>query len=434
MKKTKLLLLPMLLFGLIGLSACSLFNDDDIAIKNEYNPPEDDTGAEPQKDPNGTYIGNVKADESVEEVPNTYVFDSIPYVKNGKIANTYKEGGENENEFNVNGGEDYNGTRVNNNFDLYVPKAELKNSKHVVILFIHGGAWVTGFKMDVNPYVYDFVNKGYIAANIKYTLLKRDMSDANLSIFRNLDEIDACVTSIKESLHELYESKNITLEDAQIQLVIGGASSGAHLAMLYTYSRGQKASLKPQFVIDAVGPTDIKPGAWKKLSGSSDAPASIEKDSGNELAELAIAGEDGKKWNEYQTMRIANGMCGIPYSLEVVRAATDEEEVEIKDASNAAAQAMTKAGGGEDQLSVTYWMKSATVKTPIICAYAGKDTIVGINQFANLQTTMDSYGFSYEFIYFPSCGHTDLKTKTEESAKYNQFITAIDDGCQALLA
>ena len=438
MKKKRAFLLPLLIFGLVGLSACSLFDDDDIAVHNEYNPaPEDEE--EQERDPNATYVQNVKARENQEKVPNAYLFKSIPYGVNGLVPNTYKEGGVNENEFNVNGGQDYKSTKSNNNYDLYVPKAELKDSKHVVILFIHGGAWVSGFKADVEPFVYEFVNKGYITANIKYTLLKRTMDDSSLSIFRNLDEIDACVTNIKVALHELFENKGVQLADDQLKLVIGGASSGAHLAMLYTYSRGQNAALKPQLVVDAVGPTDMKPNAWKRLStpNPEHGPASIEKDSGNSLTELVISGEkdshdNDAKWNDYQTMRIANGMCGVPYSLETVRAAT-EDEATISDTTNEAYKAMTKPGGGEDQLSVTHYM-SATNKYKMICAYAGMDSVVGVNQFANLQTAMDTHGISYSYIYFQDCNHTDLNTKESEHAAYEAFLNQIETDCNALLA
>ena len=438
MKKTKALLLPLLIFGLVGLSACSLLNDDDIAVHNEYNPaPEDEE--EEAHDPNATYVQNIKAKEDVTAVPDSYVFKNIPYLVDGVVPNTYKEGGANENEFNVNGGQDYKGTKSNNNYDLYVPKAELKESKHVVILFIHGGAWVSGLKADVEPFVYDFVNRGYITANIKYILLKRTMDDNTLSIFRNLDEIDACISNIKVAVKELFESKGIALnEDEQLKLVIGGASSGAHLAMLYTYSRGKAAALVPELIVDAVGPVDIKPAVWKRLSGGGEhGPESIKKDSGNTLTELPISGENDSHgnqayWNDYQTMRIANGMCGVPYSLDTVKAATDDEEKNIVDASNEAAVAMTKANGGEDLLSVTHYI-SDTNKYKMICAYAGKDSVVGINQYAILQTALDNVLQAHTFFYFQDSNHTDIDY-AHGGEVYTNFINQIDNDCAALLA
>ena len=438
MKKTKLFALPLLMVGLLGLSACSLFDDSDMQHENHYNPPSEDY-VPPEKDPNGIYIGDVKAKDDVEGVNNVYFFQSLCYAKDGKITNTYKSGGANENEFNVNGGEDFKGTKANNNYDLCVPKSELANKKHVIILFIHGGAWVSGLKTTVNPYVHEFANRGYITATVKYTLLKESMDDPSRSIFRNLDEIDACITNIKESLVELFQDRNVELDaNNQLELVIGGASSGAHLTMLYSYSRGHKATLKPKLVVNAVGPTDIKPAVWKKLATSSEhGPESIEKDSGNSLADLTIAStnQDGKKWDEYNTMRIANGMCGMPYTLEQVRAATEDEST-ISDTNNEAYKAMTKANGGEDQLSVTHYITAAN-KIPMVAAYAGMDTVVGINQFANLQTALEDNGYvrntDYDYYYFRDSGHTQIDA-AHGGEVYTNFVNKIDERCAALRA
>ena len=436
----KLLLSVLLLSGTLALSSCSLFNDDDIVEPNVYNPQYDEeptiTGA--------TVAGGVVG-RTNENVPGALSFKNIGYGTHNEqndeyyITNTYCEGGRHYMGYNVNDGKDYpNANTTNNNYDLYVPNATPKNDKHIVILFIHGGAWVSGFKTDVNPYIYEFTNKGYITATIKYTLLSRSMDDPSLSIFRNLDEIDACIKSIKSTLEEL------NFDTTKTQLVIGGASSGAHLAMLYAYSRGKESVLPIKFVVDAVGPVDIKDSAWKCFTNATDAvlDAGLSKDAiaaqASNLSELEIAGE-GKNWTDYQTFRIANGMCGLPYTLDEVKAATDSSENYIVHPDNPAYQNMITAGGGEDQLSVTYWINRAddTSKFPIICAYAGKDTIVGIKQYATLQTALDNKGIDYYtavdgkgYIYFRNSGHVDL-THDFDPAHYDELINAVDTWCKA---
>ena len=131
-------------------------------------------------------------------------------------------------------------------------------------------------------------------------------------------------------------------------------------------------------------------------------------------------------------MRIANGMCGIPYSLEDIEASTDEEKANVVN-PNSASESMLKAGGGEDQLSVTYWM-SPSNKIPMICAYAGKDPIVGINQFATLQHEMESNGMvkgtDYEFFYFPNSSHEQITDEANHEV-YQAFIQKVDDWCKA---
>ena len=415
--------------GLLVLSGCSLFDDSDLVFKNVYNPVED---LEPEEDPNAVKAGGVTGKE-VSSVSNALCFKNISYATDDAIANTYKNGGENHVEYNVNGGEDFFGSKSRNNYDLYVPNNAPKNDKHVVILFVHGGAWVSGLKTDVNPYVHEFANRGYITATIKYTLLKKEMNDASLSIFRNLDEIDACIKSIKSCLEEL------EFDTTKTSLVIGGASSGAHLSMLYSYSRGNKAALPIKFIIDAVGPVDIKPESWKRFNFASQAVVDAgitysaietQRAAGN-LADLTIAdgSENPGQWNDYQTMRIANGMCGLPYTLEQVESTTDGNKQDIVH-PNAASISMTKAGGGEDQLSVTYWINS-TNKIPMICAYGGCDSVVGIAQYARLEHALDLNSIDHEFFYFKDSNHTEI-TESKDPTNYNAFLDKIDDWCQAL--
>ena len=442
MKKKKILLIPLILSSLMCLTACDkvteffseLFDENAFSYSNKYNPPV--STSEETIDPNAVIAGGVVA-KDVEETPNVYCFKNVSYATNDSIENTYKTGGVNQNEFNVNNDEDYFGSKSNNNFDLYVPKNLAKDQKHAVILFIHGGAWISGFKTDVNSYVHAFANKGYITATIKYTLLKKSMDDRSLSVFRNLDEIDACIASIKSALEDL------EFDTTKTNLVIGGASSGAHLAMLYAYSRGDKSPLPINFVVDAVGPVDIKPGNWKKFSGMSSEEYETALNNGlgytaieneraaSHLAPLRVSdgSSDPYDWNDYQTMRIANGMCGIPNSLEAIEATTDENKEEIINPSAPAAQSMIKAGGGEDQLSVTYWMNNTTNRFKIIAAYAGKDPVVGVAQYAALQNALDTLSITYAPFYFKNCGHTNI---AEDTTEYNGFVNKIDEWCQAI--
>ena len=431
MKKSKLLLPVLLLAGLMSLTACqyidTILKDDDVVIHNSFTPPQ----STPTVNPDAIIAGGVEA-KTVAKAPNALCFKNIGYATNEAIANTYKNGGVHHTEYNVNGGEDYAATKSSNNYDLYVPKELKKDEKQTVILFIHGGAWVSGFKTDVNEYIYEFANRGYITATLKYSLLKRAMDDASLSIFRNLDEIDACIKSIKAVLEEL------EFDTSKTNLVLGGASSGAHIAMLYAYSRGQESVLPIKFLIDAVGPVNIKPDAWKSFKNPTDAvltagitktaiQAQVAADNIDSLY-IADATLGSVTWNDYQTMRIANGMCGIPYSLDDVNASSSNKIV--IDNPNAASTSMTKVGGGEDQLSVTYWM-SATNKIPLVCAYAGNDSVVGVNQYATLQTAMDLYGIDYDFTYFKDSNHTEISKAKNETA-YNEFINNINTRLEAI--
>lgn len=438
MKKRKMFLLPIIIGSLISLTACSdvqaffsdLLNEDDLTITNSYNPPV----STHYIDPDAVVAQGVEAQE-IEETPNVFFFKKIGYAtQDNTIPNTYKTGGANEIEYNINDGKDYYGDRNDNNYDLYVPKDLVKDNKNTVILFIHGGAWISGFKTDVNSYVHEFANRGYITATIKYTLLSKDMNDKSLSIFRNLDEIDACIKSIKAALNDL------KFDTSKLHLVIGGASSGAHLSMLYAYSRGKDSPIPIEFIVDAVGPVNIKPENWKAFRVTSQEELDEALDNGitysaiearrssDGLSNLRVADNTRPYyWNEYETLRIANGMCGIPFDIETqIEACTDENQENIVNPTEGSTS-LTKPNGGEDLLSVTHYI-SASNNIPIICAYGGKDAIVGIAQYAVLEKALIDNSVDHEFFYFRDSNHTDINEEANPTA-YNGFVNKIAEWC-----
>ena len=260
------------------------------------------------------------------------------------------------------------------------------------------------------------------------------MNDPSLSIFRNLDEIDACIASIKSVLGEL------GFDTTKTKLAIGGASSGSHLTMLYSYSRGHNSPIPIKFLVDAVGPVDIKPENWKMfkhatdevLDGGITASAIQTQDDASNLYKLPIADSDKdttRFWTPFETMRIANGMCGLPYPLEQIEETADENRDAIAN-PNVASDSMTKPGGGEDLLSVTYWIGQTTNRYPIVCAYGGKDSIVGIAQYAKLETALDNYSIPHRFVYFRDSDHTQIG-KTFNETKYNEFLSYVNAWCEA---
>ena len=433
-------LIPLVLGSLLTLSSCSLFNDDDMIATNSYNPPV----STPSEDPNAIKAGGVTA-TTKEQVPGSMVFKNICYATNEKIENTYGEGEKNHLRYNINDGEDYYATTSSNNYDLYVPESAAKNKEQTIILFVHGGAWVSGFKTDVNDYLYEFTNKGFITATIKYTLLKEAMDDPSLSIFRNLDEIDACIGSIKAVLGEL------GFDVSKAKLAICGFSSGSHLSMLYAYSRGEDSPIPIKFIIDCVGPVDIVPDSWKQFANMDEAEYNAVLDAGigydqlnpmdaSKFAPLAMAeskkevDEHGEEithyWNDYQTIRVANGMCGLPFSLDEIKDLTLDGET-IDTGKPAALSLLDTTDGGEAQLSVTHWIDDDDF--PIISVYGGKDSIVGIAQFARLEESLRYHSVTYESFYFRDSGHTDI-TKEKNPTEYEAFVNKVDSWAKGTIS
>ena len=436
MKKTRLIILSAL--SALALTSCSLFNDNDVDMKieNHFNSPEQASApVTPKETVNGVGSQDVKLGDT-----DALLFKNVVYsnTAEGKIKNNYTTA--NGFLFNTNNGEDYEVSETDNNFDMYIPENLDRTQNHNVVLFIHGGAWVSGAKTHVNPYIKEFTKRGYIAATIEYTLLSKaaltedTMDDDTLaknrsiSIFRDLDEIDACIYTMKDCLVKLGFSGTLSL-------VIGGASSGSHLAMLYSYSRGSESALgTPKFIINAVGPTDIKESVWKAFSFATEEEynAALEgndalgytrihnlETSGN-LVPLKVSGAEFA-WNEYQTMRIANGMCGFPYTPAQVAATTDGEKTTVNHSSDVYQDMVNNTVNGESLLSVTNYIDSSH-NIPMICGYGGKDSIVGIAQYANLQHALQGASIEHEFYYFKECGHTGLEN---DETQYNNFMNKI---------
>ena len=436
MKKSRFIILSVL--SAMALTSCSLFKDDDIVVENHFN----EKGKTADQSTAEAKIGDVES-QRLDDFPNTLVFKNIVYsnMEGNKIENTYTTA--KGCAFNVNSGNDYDVDKNNNNFDLYVPDNASKTDDINIVLFIHGGAWVSGLKTHVNPYVKEFAKNGYIAATLEYTLLNADVldetktdksaKDSPLSVFRDLDEIDACITTMKESL------KSLGFNESKLHLVLGGASSGAHLAMLYAYSRYASCELPIKFLIDVVGPTDINPDNWKAFVNPADAEASQDaikstniesKRLSDGLADLPVSGM-GYRWNEYQTMRIANGMAGVPYSLEEIETITNGDKTAVTVSGRTTEmykKLVSNSESAEKLLSVTYHLKNladAGTKIPVLCAYAGKDAVVGVAQYANLENAFSSNSYTtdeYDFTYFMNCGHVNLDTDT---TTYNAFIAKI---------
>jgi acetyl esterase/lipase len=128
--------------------------------------------------------------------------------------------------------------------DIYLPQGRTTTSTKVLFL-IHGGSWSGGDKYTFQGYV-DSLKKflpDYALVNVNYRL-------ANFSTNKfptQENDVKAAITQVMDRADEYQVSKNI---------VLLGASAGAHLALLHAYKYTEPA--KPLAVISFFGPTDIE--------------------------------------------------------------------------------------------------------------------------------------------------------------------------------
>jgi len=138
-------------------------------------------------------------------------------------------------------------------YDLYVPNKINNLNNQALMLFIHGGAWDSGNKTDMDYFCKLFSNLGYITATMEYSFV----NDKGTVTFNDiLDDISDCMYAIKEKGQEL--GIDIT------QAALGGYSAGGHLALLYSYSRADFSPLPLKFVFEEAGPTDFHRDSWSQ--------------------------------------------------------------------------------------------------------------------------------------------------------------------------
>ena len=134
------------------------------------------------------------------------------------------------------------GTHERHKVDIFIP--EVPKSKNGFILFIHGGGWHDGDKEIHSKDAEYFYNRGYICASMNYRFVSE-----KLSVFNELDDITSALKTIKIKCAEY----GFNIE----KLILSGGSAGAHLALLYAYTRKAEAPVTPVAVCAYCPPVNL---------------------------------------------------------------------------------------------------------------------------------------------------------------------------------
>lgn len=137
--------------------------------------------------------------------------------------------------------------------DIYIPNRAYGRDKNGAVLFIHGGSWSGGDKSEETGRCRLLASHGYITATVNYTLWSEENKD-EYNVDLVLDEIDSALSTLQQFAAEL----GVTVDKA----ATAGYSAGAHLAMLYAYSRADTAPLDIKFVASMAGPADMSKEVW----------------------------------------------------------------------------------------------------------------------------------------------------------------------------
>lgn len=329
---------------------------------------------------------------------------------NDMIFNSYKNGAKNDNGFAPNGNKDYKGT-YKSVFDLIVPDqiAKNQNNQETVVLMLYGGSWTMGSKTDsyVVEYMEKYAQEGNITASMTYSLFPTTyVSNNSVSVFKMLDEIDACIKSIKNKL----ESLNISTQNTK--LVLGGYSAGGHLATLYGYSRPQDSAIPLDFILDIVGPVSLHISDWKIYVDDS-----LRVDLSPE--QIAIQEQNAnltQHLDDYMILGLVDAMVGSPYSLAEVMNEGNNVFSNLRE---------DLSGNPTDQVSPINFIKDGSL--PTLMAYAGRDSVVGVKQYASMKPLLDTHNVRNELFYFHNSTHY-LENDEEVKEQFMQRISSWIDG------
>ena len=325
---------------------------------------------------------------------------NLSYIKNDIIINSFKKDGENYNEEigEINNGKDYP-KNERNKYTLYIPYySTLKKDKYNgILLFIHGGSWTHGVKEDIEFLCTRYSKMGYITATMGYTVLSGDYEQYN--IYRILDEITACIKSIKEELEIL----KFNLD--KLEIAIGGISAGAHISLLYGYSI-KNPPIKIKFLINIVGPLSLEPEFWYKPAKFNNTLENLEMDTIKYAIEnRTIIGI----FEEPVFIGLMNEFLGNMYTEEEVKSMLIDNKINNDSEKY---QEMFK------KVKYSFPIKFINNDTiPTLCEYAGNDTLVGVGMYRFLQNLFEKYDRKLDLVYMRYANHDLISYDTVNGIK-----------------
>ena len=234
-----------------------------------------------------------------------------------------------------------------------------------LFLLILGGAWIEGDKDSCTETATvaarDF---GLVGAAINYHYISDSVHMDTL-----MNDIDLALAKIKEMGAE----KGINVN----KVMFMGFSAGAHMSLLYAYSKADTAPIKPVAVVSCAGPTDF-----------TDESFYINNDIGNSETMAALFSWAG----------------GKPFSY------ADRAKPEIKASLEA--------------ISPLSYVNASTV--PTILNHGDKDTIVPYSNAVSLDAKLTEYGVPHHFNTYRNDGHGLGNDKATDDVAYTHLFEYIN--------
>lgn len=235
-------------------------------------------------------------------------------------------------------------------YDLYLPTE--KKDSYGLVLYIHGGSFVSGDKSDGTKWCRFYAAHGYVAATMNYTL-KTKKTDSSLPLMN--EEIFSTVSAIKEQCAALGYPIG--------SMATTGGSAGGCLAMIYAYTHKDDSPIPVKCVFLQTGPALFEPAEW---------------------------GQEGDK-AQAEFVSVMTGETITPAMME------DGSYKPYLDAISPARLVTPDS-------------------VPTLCAYGPNDHVVPVQLKFSLFEAFEANGVTYEYIEFPHSNHgmySDLDKQQE---------------------
>jgi acetyl esterase/lipase len=267
--------------------------------------------------------------------------------------------------------------KSNLKLDIYFPTQQVY-AKAPVVVYFHGGAWITGRKEvinanRVNGAVNGLREKGYAFVCPDYTLATRETPPFPACIIDAFDVLNW--------VNENAEKYNFDTEN----IGVAGESAGAHIAMMVAYTNPEeiddsvKIKVKINYVVDIYGPSDLE-----KLYHS-------------QTVEKINSRIDKLPDNLRERLDITQHLFGFDPEKDSAKA---KEVIE--------------------KYSPVNYLDGNIPPTLIIQGLS--DQIVPANQSTTLHQKIDSLGVKNEFYQLEDVGHAFRGITAEQKAKVQDWI------------
>lgn len=241
--------------------------------------------------------------------------------------------------------------------DVFIPEDAINNTG--VIFYIHGGGWTSCDKSAHHKDCEHFCNLGYICATMNYRYV-----DEYTTVHDELDDITQALKAVKEICAE----KGFLIN----KVLLSGGSAGAHLALMYAYTRSDVSPLEITAVCAYCPPVKME------------SPDFL----------LGISGEF-EDW-KYGVLSFC---CGVKISRENLLC--DAQQTALK------------------RISPLYCVDANTVPTAVF--HGVKDELVPFEHAVEFIELLNAKGIKNDFLIYENSGHAQDKDP-ERAAEAKEII------------